>query len=347
MIMATRKEILDNELMKEIATIRLGTLWRMIKLRSNGELPSVDKEQATSDEDDKGAMFLPAGFVLTDSSNRIPNLVPYEHKTPEHFRERIREGMLYDNAILINHVGMAIGVNLDNGFYAKIATNALNNKRSSAKRSTQLQPTPPRRITSEDAIKSFCPSYIPQPYGSRTSLSSNIGVCISEMRLFYEELRRGLVIDDPREQEYWDKLREARKPVLADDGSVLAPPYLVICHSTRYKPEIMTGITRILGTGTFGEFSTFTLEEVTTSLMNEIDGRKSPKEDEIFAQYEGNAYVGVLRMYPSTNYGTKLRPKGTVTTSLISAEKDFNLNLEELSEKYMEKYDLSPWKQKD
>lgn len=345
--MATRKDILGNELMKEIATIRLDSLWRMIALRAQGNLPSVHEEGATSENDNKGALFLPAGFVLTDSANRIPVIEPYESRTAEHFRYRIREGMKFDNAILINQKGIATGVNLDNGFYSEIATNALNNKRSSKKRSTQLQPTPPKRITSDDAIKSFCPSYIPPPYGSRTSLSSNIGVCISEMRLFYEELRRNLVINDPREQEYWNNLREARKPVLADDGSVLAPPYLIICHSTRYKPEIMTGITRVIGTGQFGEFSTFTLEEATNSLMTEMDSRQKSRNPEVFATYDGVTYVGVLRMYPSVNYGKKLRAKSSIVTSLISPEKDLDLNLEKLTNMYMEKYDLSPWKQKE
>ncbi len=64
--MATKKELLGNELMKEIVRIRLDSLWNMIALKLSGRLPPVDAEKATGDFDDKGALFVPGGFVLFD-----------------------------------------------------------------------------------------------------------------------------------------------------------------------------------------------------------------------------------------------------------------------------------------
>ena len=58
--------------------------------------------------------------------------------------------------------------------------------------------------------------------------------------------------------------------------------------STRYREEIMTGITRISGFGKFGEFATFTLEQINADLLNEVGvpaSKLSP--DEIVAEHDG------------------------------------------------------------
>lgn len=338
--MATKKEILDNELMKEIISIRTEALWKMIYLRENGLMPGIYEEGATSENDNKGAMFIPGGFVLKDSDECEPNIEEYISKRPDDFRKYVRAAMQLDNAVLMYNDGMAIAVNLDNGFFSKVARSILDNKNNALKRSRVLKEQPPQKITSEDIVKSHCPNYIPSPYGSRTKLSSCVSVCITEPRMYFQQLREEFQPTLTQEQEIWNSIRESRKPIVNDEGIKLAPPYLVICHSTRYKKEIMTGVTRILGIGKFGEFSTFTLEEATNSLMSEIENRRRPHKDETFAKVNGITYVGVLRTYPGTNYGKRLQTKSRISTTLVSPKKEIGLNLEEMTEKYLDKYKL-------
>ncbi len=120
---------------------------------------------------------------------------------------------------------------------------------------------------------------------------------------------------------------------------VLAPPFLVTCHSTRYREEILTGITRISGFGKFGEFATFTLEQATTELLNEIDSSRSQfSDEEIVADYYDSLVVAVLRIYPRTTPGARLR-KG-VSTVLVSPEKDLELDLAAITAEAKKRYHL-------
>lgn len=338
--MASKKDLLDNELMKEIISIRTETLWKMIHLKENGLMPGIYEEGATSEHDNKGALFIPGGYVIKDSDECEPNIEEYISTKPEDFRKYVRAAMQLDNAVLMYNEGMAIAVNLDNGFFSKVARSILDNKNNALKRSRVLKEQPPQKVTSEDIVKSHCPGYMPPPYGSRTKLSSCVSVCITEPRMYFQQLREEFQPTIEQEQKMWSSIRSSRKAITNPDGIKLAPPYLVICHSTRYKKEMMTGITRILGIGKFGEFSTFTLEEATNTLMNEIENRRKPHKDEVFAKVNGTTYVGVLRTYPGTNYGKRLQTKTSVSTTLLSPKKEIGLDLEEITKRNSEKYKL-------
>ncbi|MFW5852652.1 MAG: hypothetical protein ACOCUR_01345 [Nanoarchaeota archaeon] len=336
----SRREILGNELMKEIVSIRIETLWKMIYLREENMLPGVLEEGATSEHDNKGAMFLPGGFIPKDSDEMTPKVTLYQDKSPETFRQYVKASMQLDNATLLYHDGIATGVNLDNGFFSRLARNILENKQAAFKRSTLLKEQVPPRATSEDIVRSHCPGYIAPPYGSRTKLSSCISICMSQPRMYFQQMREKFNPDSELEKNIWHSIRTSRKPIIGDNGKPLAPPYMVVCYSTRYKPEIMTGITRILGLSKFGEFATITLEEVTSNLMNKMEGRRKPRKEEIIAKHKDKEYVGVFRTYPSTTYGKRLQTRPTIYTSLISPKKDMDINLEEITEKYHEKYNL-------
>jgi hypothetical protein len=135
----------------------------------------------------------------------------------------------------------------------------------------------------------------------------------------------------------WLGIRAARQPVTGKDDVLLAQPHLVTCHSTRYREEILTGITRISGFGKFGQFATVTLEVATTELLHEIEaGRAQYSRDEIIATYRGLRVVGVLRVYPRTNPGARLR-KG-VTTMLIQPEKELGLDLRAITLEAKKRY---------
>ena len=111
----------------------------------------------------------------------------------------------------------------------------------------------------------------------------------------------------------------------------------MVCHTTRYKPEILTGITKILGIGKFGEFATLTLEEATANLLHEADpGRASYAKEEIIAEYRDRQVAAVLRTYPPTTPGKRLM-KGTATY-LISPEKEMGIDIKEIEKSARERY---------
>ena len=145
-------------------------------------------------------------------------------------------------------------------------------------------------------------------------------------------------MDTEQRRELARKLDTALDPVTGNDGAVLFPPYLVVCHDTRHRENILTGITRILGFGKFGEFATFTLEEATKGLLQETRTKKGDfSEAEIFAENEGVTVVGVLRVYFSRTPGK--RSKRTAT-SLISPSKDLGLDLERIEKEAKRRYHI-------
>ena len=64
--MIQKKQIIDNELMREIISIRLDTLWRMLEQSRLGFLPDILEEGATGKYDNKGAIFIPGGLIYQD-----------------------------------------------------------------------------------------------------------------------------------------------------------------------------------------------------------------------------------------------------------------------------------------
>ena len=111
--MATKRELLGSELMKEIIRIRIDTLWYMLALKAHGRLPPVDAEKATGDFDDKGALFVPGGFVFYDWEEKAVRKRPYSG-TAEGFRKTVRNAMQYDGAHLLYEDGIATRVKLGN-----------------------------------------------------------------------------------------------------------------------------------------------------------------------------------------------------------------------------------------
>ena len=55
--MITKKDLIGTELIKEIISIRVDTLWKMLALKKEGLFPKIDEEGATGEFDNKGAMF--------------------------------------------------------------------------------------------------------------------------------------------------------------------------------------------------------------------------------------------------------------------------------------------------
>ena len=102
--MVKKKELLGNELMKEIVAIRIDTMWNMLALRKGGGLPPIDAEKATGDLDDKGALFLPGGLVLQDWEGMPIEVEPFRDRKARTFRRTVREAMRGDGAHLIRRL---------------------------------------------------------------------------------------------------------------------------------------------------------------------------------------------------------------------------------------------------
>ena len=323
--------------MKEIVSIRIDSLWRMLALDKEGYLPGIDNEGATGEFDNKGAIFVPGGIVLKDSDRDPIIKEPYGFLTPERFRSLVREAMKFDNTTLLYHDGIAKGINLSNGIFAEMSADILANLKAAQQNySDPLEDEPPAKINSTHIAKSYCPTYIEQPYGSRTRLSSSLAVCLLQPRMYHLRCREKFGLYGDRDQLVWNGIKSAKRPILTENGVILAQPHIVVCHNTRYKKETFSGITRILGYGKFGEFANFSLEEITDELLQECN-RKKPTEKEIVAEYEERKVVAVLRIYPSTNPNWR---ELNYTTSLISPENDLGINVDEITEKAKERYNV-------
>jgi len=70
-----------------------------------------------------------------------------------------------------------------------------------------------------------------------------------------------------------------------------------------------------------------------------VDSSRSQfSDDEIVADYYDNRVAAVLRIYPRTNPGARLR-KG-VTAALVSPEKDLDLDLGAITTEAKKRYNL-------
>ena len=119
--MATKKDLIDNELIKEIISIRIDSLGRMLTLENEGRLPGEAAEGATGNYDNKGAIFVPGGLIFEDSDKNAIHRELYKNLGVKKFRSLVRDALSYDNATLLYKDGIATGVNLDNGFFVEIA----------------------------------------------------------------------------------------------------------------------------------------------------------------------------------------------------------------------------------
>lgn len=332
-----KEAIIRNELFREVAAIRLDTVWRMLALDQDGRLPAKDEEGATGTFDNKGAMFVPGGLVFEDSDRNPVHFAKHGELGARAFREKIRAAMRWDNATLLYPDGLAAGVNLNNGFFAQVSADILAYKRAATRRRAALEAKPDERVSSDAITRSHCPLYLSAPYGSRTKLSSCLSVCLSEPRLYYVICRSTFALR--REQETlaaWDHIGSTRRAILGKKKIVLAAPHIVVCHTTRYKETSLCGVTRILGIGKFGEFASFTLERSTGELLSELGLRdKGLPPEAVFAEHHGVQVVGALRIYSATKPGKRLR---RFTTHLVLPAEELQLDLESLAEQARERY---------
>lgn len=336
--MVSKKDLIENELMKEIITIRVDTLWKMLGLKKEGRLPRIEDEGATGDFDNKGAIFIPGGLIWEDVDGNPITYDPHGNMRSKEFRRHIRTAMQYDNATLLYPDGMATGVSLDSGFFSRVAAQAFMYKKAAMRRKKRFGEKLPLEISSNDIARSHCPSYIGEPYGARTRLSSCVSVGLVDPSVYYAYCKTALRLDTEQKRQLATNLNTAQEPIVVKGGAVLSPPYVIVCHDTRYRENILTGITRILGFGKFGEFATFTLEEATKSLLQETKTKKEEfSEGEIFADYEGLMVVGVLRVYFSRTPGKRsLRS----ATKLISPSRDLGLDIEQIEKQARKRYHI-------
>jgi hypothetical protein len=336
--MVTKKDLVENVLMREIITIRVDTLWKMLSLKVKGQLPKVEDEGATGAFDNKGAIFIPGGLIYSDVDENPINYESHNKNETNEFRRKIRSAMHYDNATLLYPDGMVTAINLDSGFFSKAARKIFTYKKAALKRKKGVKSGAAFKLSSGDITHSHSPTYIKEPYGARARLSSCLSVGLIEPPIFYVYCMTEFGLSKDQEEIFTKRFDNAQRPVMGKDGSILSPPYIVVCHSTRYREEILTGITRILGIGKFGEFATFTLEEVTRSLLQETKLKKEEfSSTEIFAEFEGIKVAGVLRIYAPTTPGKR---SSKTITRLISPSIDLGLDTQKIEEEARKRYKI-------
>jgi hypothetical protein len=304
--MIPKKQIVDNELMKEIISIRLDTLWRMLEQSRLGFLPEIHEEGATGKYDNKGAIFIPGGLIYQDVDERFIRYESYGQITSTQFREKIREAMCYDNATLLYPDGIAGGINLDGGFFSKAARRIFSYKKAAYRRTKRIGSGSSIEISSDEILKSHCPTYMKPPYGARTRISTCVSVGLIDPPMFFAYNKTELNFSQKQSRRFVEDLDQTREAPLSMDGKVLYPPYVIVCHDTRYKENSFTGLTRILGIGKFGEFATFSFEMLNKRLTSELKRKNQAfKDEDIFAEQNGAPIFGIIRVYNMTNPGKR------------------------------------------
>ena len=334
----TKKDLIGNLLLREIMAIRIDALGRMLEFRKRGILPGIYDEGASGEFDNKGALFVPGGLVLEDSDRRPVRKTPYTGEHANDFRKLVRNCMQNDNATLLFNDGIAASINLDNGFFAEISSQIIAMKNAVGRQRRTMERNPPRRVISDHICKSLSPESVPEPYGARTKISSCLAVCLAEPRLYYIRCRDEFALRGMAARRAWELIRQARRPVVLNHGSVLAPPYVVVCHQTRYREQTLGGLTRILGIGQFGEFATITFEVATTDLLEELREKHIAfGESEVFAMCDDRPVLGVIRIYPRTSPGARSRG---VHLMLISPQRDLGLDVNKILRAAQKRYTL-------
>ena len=196
----------------------------------------------------------------------------------------------------------------------------------------------PIEIQSDDIIKSHCPTYMKQPYGARTRISSCISVGLINPPMFFAYYKTELNFSQKQSQIFIRDLDLAREQAVSNDGKILYPPYIVVCHDTRYKENNYTGLTRILGIGKFGEFATISFEAVTNPLLKEMKRKKIKyREEDIFAEYDELVILAILRIYNPTNPGRRSLKYGL---HVISPKEDLEVDVGRISREAKKRYNI-------
>ena len=334
--MVDKKSIIDNELMKEIISIRIDTLWKMIEQKTGKRFPEINEEGATGKFDNKGAIFIPGGLVFHDVDEQNIRHDRCGRMSGSEFRDKIRSSMRFDNATLLYPDGLASSINLDNGFFSKAARQILTYKKAAFRRKNTIGKDIANAISSDEIIRSLCPPYMKKPYGARTRISTCISIGLVDPPLFFAYYRALHHLSDEQSEQFAKQLDRAVEPAVSENGSILFPPYVVVCHDTRYKQNSYTGLTRILGIGKFGEFATLTIEEVTKPLADELRRKKQEfKPKDRCAGYGGLSFVLILRIYAPTNPGKRSRNH---SLHVISPRKDLGLDTDRIEKDARKRY---------
>jgi len=336
--MIPKKSILGSELIREIIAIRVDTLWKMLGYRKAGFLPGTFEEGATGRYDNKGAIFIPGGLIYQDVDERSIQYERYGKIEADEFRKKIRAAMQFDNATLLYADGMAAGINLDSGFFSKAARRIYTYKKAAFRRKKTIGKDIPLEISSDDILRSHCPTYMKPPYGARTRISTCISVGLIDSPMYFAYCKTELNFTKSQSIKFSATLDKAKEPTVSNSGAVLFPAYIVVCHDTRYKDTAYTGLTRILGIGKFGEFASFTLEAVSKNLLAEAHRKKQNIcPEDIFARYEGVDIAGILRIYAPTNPGKRLLK---YDLHILSPAKDLDLNVDLIARESRKRYHI-------
>ena len=336
--MPSKKAILGSVLLKELIAIRTDTLWRMLSYLQQGQLPQVNEEGATGKLDNKGAIFIPGGLIYQDVDENQISYESWGAIDEAGFRKKIRTSMHYDNATLMYPDGVAVSINLDTGFFTRASRRIYTYKTAAFKRKRKIGSKNPMDIDSNDIIHSYCPTYMDMPYGSRTRISTFASIGLTDPHMYFAYCKSEFSPSRKRLKTFAERLDTAQEQATLADGTVLYPPYVVVCHDTRYKENSLTGLIRILGLGKFGEFGTLTFEMLSRQLIGEMKRKKvSYGRQHIFAEYGGVSALGVLRTYSQTSPGSR---SSKYRLDLISPEKDVNIDLNRIAARARERYQI-------
>lgn len=337
--MPSKKEIIGNLLLKELIAIRTDTLWRMLALMKRGRLPGVNEEGATGKFDNKGAIFIPGGLIYKDVDEKAITYTPTPKMHASLFLAQIRKSLQYDNATLLFPDGVVTSVNLDSGFFTRAARRIYDYKTAAFKRKRKIGAAMPPDIDSAEVIRSHCPTYIDPPYGSRTRISTCASIGLADPHMYFAYCKTEFNLSRERRKRFAAKLDQAQDPAQLKDGTVLYPPYVVVCHDTRYKENSLTGLIRILGLGRFGEFATLTFESVNSQLAGEMKRKKVDFDRaHVFAHYGDVKALGVLRTYAPTNPGKRSLK---YRMDLIQPERDVGIDLDRIAAQARDRYQIA------
>lgn len=190
----------------------------------------------------------------------------------------------------------------------------------------------------DDIIRSHCPTYMLQPYGARTRISACAAVGLIDPPMFFSYCGTQLSLTQAQSEAFAQKLDAAQDPVKAASGEILYQPCLVVCHDTRYKENSLTGLTRLIGFGKFGEFATITFERINTTLLRELKRKdQSLSSEDVVAEYEDIQVAGILRVFSPTKPGKRLQ---RYTLDVISPIHDLGVDLEQIRQEALEKYHI-------
>lgn len=319
-------QVLKSLLAKEIFKVRVDTLWKMLYLESKGVLPLPNQEGATGRFDNKGAIFIPGGFIIEDSDKRLLKDVSKKLMSTLEFKKQIYQTLNYDNATLIYPNSVERGVNLPNEFFIEKSSKILGIEEVF----TTTKMEKPVKHFSDNITMSLTPEYMMSPFGARTKVSSCISVCISNPRLYYLECMDSFGVRTLEQEKVWERFKKSMLSVKSDTGDVLYNSHVVVLHDTRYFEENMVGVTRFLALRNGFDYATLTFEKITKNLQSLLKESGDFVDDsKVVARYNGFKVAPVLRFY--------IKEKLTLVYC-INPKEDLNLDLSQIEKEAKEVY---------